>query len=97
VLGGFTSRNVLSVSGSGFEDRRFARGTSSIRRRSMHVVERKVDRGSDEPAGAGGGAVEREARVDMVVVVVVVVVVFGGVSPRGKWIAEILLIDLILI
>ena len=69
MLGGFTSRNVSSVSGSGFEDRRFARGTSSIRRRSMHVVERKVERGSDEPAGAGGGAVEREGRVDMVVVV----------------------------
>jgi len=54
---------VSSVSGRGFDERRFARGTSSMRRRSMHVVERKDESGSEEPAGAGGGAVEREGRV----------------------------------
>lgn len=57
--------NVSSCREGGFEDRRFARGTSSIRSRSMHVVDRNEDSGSDEPAGAGGGAVDSEGTVDI--------------------------------
>ena len=59
------SRKIVSVEG-GDAARRFARGTSSIRRRSMHVVERKEVRGSEEPGGAGRGAVDREGREAMV-------------------------------
>jgi hypothetical protein len=57
--------NVSSCREGGFEERRFARGTSSIRSRSMHVVDRNEDSGSDEPAGAGGGAVDSEGTVDI--------------------------------
>ena len=53
IAGGLGSRNTVSVRGRGWTARRFARGTSSIRRRSMHVVERKEDRGSEDPTGAG--------------------------------------------
>ena len=52
----------MSVRGRGWDARVLARGTSSIRRSSMHVVERKEERGSDEPAEAGTGAVIREGR-----------------------------------
>lgn len=67
VLGGLRSRNVSSVRGKGFEERRLAKGTSSINRRSMHVVLTKEDNGSEEPAGAGGGAVESGGSVVMIV------------------------------
>ncbi len=36
----------------------------------MHVVERKEDNGSEDPAGAGGGAVDSEGSVVMMVVAV---------------------------
>jgi hypothetical protein len=52
--------------GDGEVARRFARDTISIRRRSMHVVERKEERGSVEPGGGGTGAIDRGGR-DMVI------------------------------
>jgi hypothetical protein len=57
------SRNTVSVGGRGCAARFFARGTSSIRRRSMHVVETKEERGSEDPTGGGIGVVERDGRV----------------------------------
>jgi len=56
---------MVSVRGRGFEARVLARGTSSMRRSSMHVVERKEERGSAEPAGAGTGAVVSDGREAM--------------------------------
>ena len=35
----------------------------------MHVVERKEDNGSEDPAGAGGGAADSEGSVVMMVAV----------------------------
>ena len=67
VGGGFASRNTVSVSGRGCAARLFARGTSSIRRRSMHVVDRKEESGSEEPTGAGRGVVANDGREDTVV------------------------------
>lgn len=61
-MGGVVSRKTVSERGRGWDARVLARGTSSMRRSSMHVVERKEERGSDEPAGAGTGAVIREGR-----------------------------------
>jgi len=55
------------VRGRGCAERLFARGTSSIRRRSMHVVDRKEESGSEEPTGAGRGVVVKDGREDMVV------------------------------
>lgn len=66
-FGGLMSMNVSSCKWRGWDERRFASGTSSIRRRSMHVVERKEDNGSEDPAGAGGGAVDSEGSVVMMV------------------------------
>jgi hypothetical protein len=57
VTGGLVSTKTVSVLGRGRAARLLARGTSSIRRRSMHVVERKEDKGSDEPTGGGTGVV----------------------------------------
>ena len=56
---------MASVKGRGCEARVLARGTSSMRRSSMHVVERKEERGSEEPAGAGTGAVVSDGREAM--------------------------------
>jgi len=56
------SRKMVSARGRGWDARVLARGTSSMRRSSMHVVERKEERGSEEPAGAGTGVVAREGR-----------------------------------
>ena len=56
---------MVSVRGRGFEARVLARGTSSMRRSSMHVVEKKEDRGSEEPAAAGTGAVVSDGREAM--------------------------------
>jgi hypothetical protein len=53
IVGGLGSRKTVSVRGRGWAARRFARGTSSIRRRSIHVEERKEDNGSAEPTRAG--------------------------------------------
>ena len=55
VVGGLVSTKTVSLAGKGCVARLFARGTNSIRSRSMHVVDRKEDMGSDEPTGAGRG------------------------------------------
>ena len=60
--GGLVSRKTVFLSGRGFEARDFASGTSSMRSSSMHVVERKEDRGSEAPTGAGTGPVVSEGR-----------------------------------
>jgi hypothetical protein len=64
-VGELVSRKMVSVRGRGFEARVLARGTSSMRRSSMHVVERKEERGSEEPAGAGTRAVVSNGREAM--------------------------------
>ena len=66
TAGGLVSRKTESVSGRGCAARRFARGTNSINSRSIHVVERKEDNGSEEPGGAGRGEVDSDGRVVIV-------------------------------
>lgn len=53
------SRKMGSARGNGCEASRFAWATTSIRRRSKHVVDRNEFRGSEEPGGGGKGEVER--------------------------------------
>ena len=64
-VGIFASRKTASCWANELRARDLERGTNSMRRRSIHVVERNWFRGSEEPTGAGTGAVVNVGRVAM--------------------------------
>ena len=55
-------KKTVSVRGSGSAASLRASGINSMSRRSIHVVDRKELRGSEEPGGGGTGVADSEGR-----------------------------------